>query len=86
MFFYLYNELSGTATRRQFRSYYPIHLSDVFCSGQETSVFQCSLSTKNSGVTCQDGSLRAAAVICEGNARHNYQLCECSVVIIGSIN
>ena len=40
----------------------PIHLSDVSCSGEETSIFQCSSST-GSSLTCPDNN---AGVTCRG--------------------
>ena len=40
----------------------PIHLSEVVCSGNETSVFECSHSTSGTE-TCLNGP---AAVVCQG--------------------
>ena len=60
----LYNNYIGTTADEQEFSILTglFHLSEVSCSGNETSIFQCSHSTSSSEA-CSDG---AAAIVCQG--------------------
>ena len=54
---------SDTQDRSTVTGTRPVYLGEVFCNGNESSIFQCYHTSNSVGILCSDG---AAGVLCQG--------------------